>query len=66
MFKIGVMTDSFRIDTKSAIKKAAELGAAGLQMYATKFLLLIHLEVRDLNLVQHLILNKLLHQSVSG
>ena len=35
MFQIGVMTDSFRIDTKSAIKKAAELGAAGLQMYAT-------------------------------
>lgn len=36
MFKIGIMTDSLRIDTKSAIKKAAEIGAAGFQMYATK------------------------------
>lgn len=35
MFKIGVMTDSFRTDTKSAIKRAAEIGAQGFQMYAT-------------------------------
>lgn len=35
MFKIGVMTDSFRIDTKSAIEAAAKLGADGFQMYAT-------------------------------
>ena len=34
MFKIGIMTDSLRIDTKSAIKKAAEIGAQGFQMYA--------------------------------
>ena len=35
MFKIGIMTDSLRIDTKSAIKTAASLGADGFQMYAT-------------------------------
>ena len=35
MFKIGVMTDSFRIDTKSAIETAAKIGADGFQMYAT-------------------------------
>ena len=35
MFKIGIMTDSLRIDTKSAIKTAALLGADGFQMYAT-------------------------------
>lgn len=34
-FPIGVMLDSFRTDTKTAIQKAAKLGAAGLQMYAT-------------------------------
>lgn len=34
-FPIGVMLDSFRLDTVEAIKKAAELGAHGLQMYAT-------------------------------
>ena len=34
-FPIGVMLDSFRLDTISAIKKDAELGAKGLQMYAT-------------------------------
>ena len=34
-FPIGVMLDSFRLDTVEAIKKAAELGAQGLQMYAT-------------------------------
>ena len=34
-FPIGVMLDSFRLDTLSAIKKAAEIGAKGIQMYAT-------------------------------
>ena len=35
MFKIGIMTDSLKTDTKTAIKTAAELGAHGFQMYAT-------------------------------
>ena len=35
MFKIGIMTDSLRTDTKTAIKTAAELGADGFQMYST-------------------------------
>lgn len=34
-FKIGVMVDSFRLDLKRGIRKAAEIGAAGLQIYAT-------------------------------
>lgn len=34
-FSIGIMLDSLRTDAVSAIKKAAELGADGLQMYAT-------------------------------
>lgn len=34
-FPIGVMMESFRLDTKEAIKKAAEVGAKGIQMYAT-------------------------------
>lgn len=34
-FPIGAMVDSFRMDTKSAIKKAAEIGVQGLQMYST-------------------------------
>jgi sugar phosphate isomerase/epimerase len=34
-FPIGVMLDSFKLDTKTAIEKAAQLGAKGLQMYAT-------------------------------
>lgn len=34
-FPIGLMLDSFKMDTTIAIKKAAELGAKGLQMYAT-------------------------------
>ena len=34
-FSIGVMLDSFKLDTKEAIEKAASLGAKGLQMYAT-------------------------------
>lgn len=35
-FPIGVIVDSFRTDTRTAILKAAELGADGIQMYATK------------------------------
>lgn len=34
-FPIGVMLESFRTDRSTAIKKAAEIGADGLQMYAT-------------------------------
>lgn len=35
-FPIGVMLDSFKLDTLEAIKKAVEIGATGIQMYATK------------------------------
>ena len=35
-FSIGVMLESFRIPTKEAIKKAREVGAQGLQLYARK------------------------------
>ena len=34
-FPIGVLLDSFRIDAPQAMEKAAKLGAAGFQMYAT-------------------------------
>ena len=34
-FPIGVMLESFREDTDSAIKSAAKIGAQGIQMYAT-------------------------------
>ncbi|MBP3665172.1 MAG: sugar phosphate isomerase/epimerase, partial [Tyzzerella sp.] len=34
-FPIGVMLDSFKLNTNEAIKKAAEIGAKGVQMYAT-------------------------------
>ena len=34
-FKIGAMVDSFRLPTEEAVKKAAEIGAKGLQMYST-------------------------------
>ncbi len=34
-FPIGVLLDSFLLDTPSAIKKAAEIGAKGVQMYST-------------------------------
>lgn len=34
-FPIGAMVDSFRQDTRMAIKTAAEIGVQGLQMYAT-------------------------------
>lgn len=35
-FPIGVIIDSFRLPRKEALKKAAALGAQGIQMYATK------------------------------
>ncbi len=35
-FPIGVIIDSFRTDTNTAILKAAKMGAQGIQMYATK------------------------------
>jgi L-ribulose-5-phosphate 3-epimerase len=35
-FPIGVMLDSFRLETKEAVKKAVGVGAKGLQMYVTK------------------------------
>ena len=34
-FPIGVMVDSFRQDTREAIKTAASIGVKGLQMYST-------------------------------
>lgn len=34
-FPIGVILESFRTDRSAAIKKAAEIGANGIQMYAT-------------------------------
>lgn len=34
-FPIGVMLESFKTDRSAAIKKAADLGAKGIQMYAT-------------------------------
>ena len=35
-FPIGAMLESFRLGTKEAIEKAAQLGVQGLQMYATQ------------------------------
>lgn len=35
-FKIGVITDSFRLPLKKGIQKAASLGADGIQVYATR------------------------------
>ena len=35
-FPIGVIIDSFRTDTRTAIVKAAQLGAQGIQMYGTR------------------------------
>ncbi|MCR5523164.1 MAG: sugar phosphate isomerase/epimerase [Clostridia bacterium] len=35
-FSIGVIIDSFRTDTVSAVKKAAAVGAQGIQVYATR------------------------------
>ena len=34
-FPIGVMLESFRLPTPEAVKKAAEVGAKGIQMYCT-------------------------------
>ncbi|HIV19918.1 MAG TPA: sugar phosphate isomerase/epimerase [Candidatus Merdivicinus intestinigallinarum] len=34
-FSIGVMLESFRTDTETALKKAAAMGAKGVQVYAT-------------------------------
>lgn len=35
-FPIGVIIDSFKTDTVTAVKKAAECGARGIQVYATR------------------------------
>ena len=35
-FPIGVILESFRTDTKTAIEKAKKIGASGIQMYATE------------------------------
>ncbi len=35
-FRIGVIIDSFRTDTVTAVKKAASVGAQGIQVYATR------------------------------
>lgn len=35
-FSIGVMLDSFRLPLHQALKKASEVGASGIQIYATK------------------------------
>ncbi len=35
-FKIGIIVDSFRLPVREGIKKAAELGADGVQIYATR------------------------------
>lgn len=35
-FPIGVMLDSFRTDVRTALKKAVDVGAQGIQVYATK------------------------------
>ena len=35
-FPIGVIIDSFRCDLKEAVKKAADLGANGIQVYASR------------------------------
>ena len=35
-FPIGAMLDSFRMETREAVKAAAAIGVQGLQMYATK------------------------------
>lgn len=34
-FPIGAMLDSFRLETREAVKAAAKIGVSGLQMYAT-------------------------------
>ena len=34
-FPIGIILESFKLERSQAIKKAAEIGAKGIQMYAT-------------------------------
>ena len=34
-FKIGVIVDSFKLGIKEGIQKAREVGASGIQIYAT-------------------------------
>lgn len=34
-FPIGVMIDSFKLETREALEKAAQIGAKGIQMYST-------------------------------
>ena len=35
-FRLGVIVESFKLEMREAIQKAAFLGAKGLQMYATR------------------------------
>ena len=35
-FSIGVIVDSFRLPIPEAVKKAAEVGAKGIQVYSTR------------------------------
>ncbi|MBQ7100866.1 MAG: sugar phosphate isomerase/epimerase, partial [Clostridia bacterium] len=35
-FSIGVIVDSFRLPIKDAVRKAAEVGAQGIQVYSTR------------------------------
>ena len=35
-FKIGVIIDSFRVSIPEAVKKASQVGARGIQVYATR------------------------------
>ena len=35
-FPIGIIIDSFRTDIPTAVKKAAECGAQGIQVYSTR------------------------------
>ena len=35
-FPIGAIVDSFRCDTREAVKKAAAIGIKGIQMYCTR------------------------------
>lgn len=34
-YPIGVMLDSFRTDVRTALRKAVDVGAQGIQVYAT-------------------------------
>ena len=35
-FKVGMLTDGFKLDLRSGIAKAASLGAKGVQVYAVE------------------------------